>query len=79
MLSYVAHTLLSWRRIVFETCLTRISDTHVVCIFKNLSRVMSIATFPCSCNIGAPMTGCKILIVKIRSIVRRVIKVERVA
>jgi len=37
--TYVARTLLSWSRVVSETCPTSVSDTRVICIFKNLSRV----------------------------------------
>jgi len=34
---YVAWTLLSWSCVVSETCSTRVSYIHIVCIFKNLS------------------------------------------
>jgi len=36
---YVARTLLSWSRVVSETCRTHVSDTHVMCFFKNLPRI----------------------------------------
>ena len=44
---YVARTFLSWNRVVFETCQTRVSDTRVACIFKNLSCVYVSCTFQC--------------------------------
>ena len=30
---------LSWSRVVFETCLILLSDTHVQFIFKNVPRI----------------------------------------
>jgi len=47
LLSYVARIFLSWNRIMFETCPTRMSDTYVVCIFKNLPRVHVSCLFQC--------------------------------
>ena len=43
--SYVARTLLSWSRIVSETCSTRVSDAHTVCILKNLSHIRMSCPF----------------------------------
>jgi len=48
---YVARTLVSWKRIVFETCPICVSELRVVCIFKSLPRVVSISTLSCPCNI----------------------------
>ena len=36
---YVARTLLSWSRVVSEMYPTRVSDTHVMYIFKTSSRI----------------------------------------
>ena len=54
MLDYVAHTLLLWSCVVFETCPTRTSDTF--CVFLRIYRVfacMSLSVWPYPCNIGA--------------------------
>jgi len=50
--SYVARTLLSLSRVVSETYPTCVSDTHVVCIFKNLPRVHVSCPFQC-CRVRA--------------------------
>ena len=48
---YVARTLLSWSRIVSETCPAHVSDTRIMCIFKYVPRVVSISMLPCPCSI----------------------------
>ena len=44
-LTNAARTLLSWSRVVSETCPTWVSNTHIVCIFKNLSCVHVSCSF----------------------------------
>ena len=49
--NYVAQTLLWWSRVMLNTCLTRVSDTHLLCIFKSLSHVDMSCSLTCLCNI----------------------------
>ena len=47
--SNVAQTLLSHSRVMSDTCLTRISDTCVVCILKNFTRFCMSCSCCCRC------------------------------
>ena len=52
MPTYVAPTLLSWSRVMFESYLTHMSDTRIMCVFKNSSRVHMMGPFEC-CRVRA--------------------------